>query len=142
MGVTVTDVAECYEMLQPTVSNIVKRITLRRNGILPNRRGRRNKLDLIAPKSLELILLQNRFLPLNTIAAIFNANSTISISPRGIRQYIHIIGFRNRAAINKPFIQEAKLLRRTAWALRHVIGICLCGHVLYFLMKLHLKYIR
>ena len=59
MGVTVTDVAKCYEMPQPTVSNIVKRIPMRRTGILPNRRGRRKKLDLIALKSLELILLQN-----------------------------------------------------------------------------------
>ncbi len=119
MGVTVTDVAKYNEMPQPTVSNIVKRVTLRRTGILPKRRGRRNKLDLIALKCLELILVQNRFLLLNTIAAIFNANSTISISPRRIRRYIHIIGFRNRAAIRKPFIREANLLRRTAWAFRH-----------------------
>ena len=34
MGVSVTDVAKYHEMRQPTVSNIVKRVTLRRNEIL------------------------------------------------------------------------------------------------------------
>ena len=74
---------------------------------------------LIALESLELILVLNRFLPLNTIAAIFNPNSTIFISPRRVCRYTHIIGFHNRVAVRKPFIREANLLRKTPWALRH-----------------------
>ena len=111
MGVSVTDVAKYYEMPQPTVSNIVKRVTLRRNGIFPKRRGRRNKLNCIALKRLELILVQNRFLPLTTIAAIFNANGSISISSRRLRRYITFLDF----VIKQPYVSllSAKL---TCWS--------------------------
>ncbi len=97
----------------------MKRVTRRRTGILQKRRGRRNKLDLIALNSLEPVLVRNRFRALNTIDFTFNPNSTISISPKQIRRYIHIIGFRNRVAVRKPFIREANLLKRTALAFRH-----------------------
>ena len=120
MGVRVVDVAKYYNMPRSTVSNIVKRVGLRRGGASIGRRGRPNKLDFAALKRLELTLVSNRFLPLHTIAAIFNGNGSVTISVRRLRRYIRLVGFRNRSAVRKPFIREANLLKRTAWAMRHV----------------------
>ena len=69
---------------------------------------------------LELTLVSNRFLPLHTIAAIFNANGSVTISVRRLRRYIRLVGIRNQSAIRKQFIREANLLKRSAWAMRDV----------------------
>ena len=119
MGTTVTTVAKYYDMPKSRVSNIVRRLESRAQGWIAKKRGRREKPDSDSLKKLESIVIANRFTPLRKIAAIFNAQGTISISTRRSRRYIQNIGFKNRVAVRKPFICSANLVERTHWALRH-----------------------
>lgn len=104
MGVRVGVVSKYFGVPQPTVSNIVKRVQIRREGYMPRLRGRPNKLTLCDVKRLEVTLANHRFLPLHTIVAIFNANGHITISERRLRRYIRLIVFNNRAGAREPFI--------------------------------------
>ena len=110
-----------YQMPRSTVSNIFKRYSTRFgvSGASIARRGRPKKLTTNDLIRLESILVHNRFLPLCTIKSLFNASGTVSVGMRTLRRYARIVGFRNCSAVRKPFIREANLAKRTAWAVRH-----------------------
>ena len=119
MGVSVKDVAKYFQMPRSTASNILRRISSRRSGIMPKACGRPNKLNFAALTRLEKTQVENRFLPLDKIVAIFNSEVSVSITRRSLQKYLRIIGYRNGAAVRKPFIRDANLMKRTEWALRH-----------------------
>ena len=108
-------IARYYRMPRPTVSNIVKRWGARFGSGCSSRPriGRPHKLGEANLRRLEIILVQKRFLPLLSITAIFNASGSVLVCARSVRRYAKLIGFRNRAAVRKPFIREANLVKRT-----------------------------
>ena len=119
MGVSVTHVAKYFEMPRSTASNILRWISLRRSGVMPKVRVRSNKINSHDLKRLEATIINNRFLPLHKIATVFNSESSISRTRRTLQKYVKIVGFKNGAAVRKPFIRDANLIKRTEWALRH-----------------------
>ena len=119
MSVSVKDVAKYFRMPRSTASNILRRISSRRSEIMPKARGRPNKLNFVALSRLEKTLVENRFLPLGKIVAIFNSEGSVSITRRSLQKYVRIIGYRNGPAVRKPLIRDANLMKRTEWALRH-----------------------
>ena len=113
MGVSVKEVTKYFQMPRSTASNIFRRISSRRSGIMPKARGRPNKLNFVTLTRLEKTKVENRFLPLDKIVAIFNSEGSVSITRRILQKCVRIIGYRNGAAVRKPFIRDANLRKRT-----------------------------
>ena len=119
MGVSVKDVAKYFQMPRSTASNILRRISSRRSGVMPKARVRPNKLNFVALTRLEKTLVENRFLPLGEIVAIFNSEGSVSITRLSLQNYVRIIEYRNGAAVRKRFIRDTNLVKRPEWALPH-----------------------
>ena len=106
-------------MPRSTASNIVRRISLRRSGIMPKERWSPNKINSHDLKRLETTITNNHYLPLHKIATIFDSEGPVSITHQTLQKCVKIIEFNNGAAVRKPFIRDANLMKRTEWALRH-----------------------
>ena len=114
--------AKYHNIPQPTISNIIRRIKANkiRTEVQKPKRGRPSKLDSLGIIRLEELLINNRFLPKHKILALFNENCSVNISMRTLQKFIAKIGFKAVVAIQKPYIRDANLVKRTSRALRHV----------------------
>ena len=113
MGVSICDVAKYYGMKNPTVSNILKRMSA---PVLPSntkpRRGRPLKLNFFAIARLEILILENRFMPIRRLCALFYQQGTVQIGVTQLRKYIKNLKFASRVAVTKPFLRHANILKR------------------------------
>ena len=70
------DIASFYGMNRTTVCNIVRRLSVT---TVPVKQGRPKKLNSFWLTKLEQLIVENRFMPCNLLAATFNMNGTVSI---------------------------------------------------------------
>ena len=103
-GASVKDVTKCLQIPRSTASNILRRTSLHRSGIMQKSR-RPNKLNFYALTRLEQTLVNNRFLHLDKFVAVFNYEGSVSIARRSLQKYVRIIGYCNGSVVRKQFLE-------------------------------------
>ena len=116
MGLCAQDIASFYGMNRTAVYNIVRRLSVT---TVPVKQGKPKKLNSFWVTKLEQLIVLNRFMPCHLLAVTFNLNGTVSIGVRTLQQYIHQLGFSSCHALEKPFLREQNVMKRTLWELVH-----------------------
>ena len=119
IGVRVKDIALYYNVEQPTISNIIRR--LRTSNIKPVKKnmGRKPKLSARGMRLLQQYVLNNKFDPLHTIAARFKDSTALNLCERTVRRYIRKLKMDCYIVVQRPFVSSKNTEARILWARTH-----------------------
>ena len=115
IGLRVKYIALYYNMKQPTVSNIVRR--LRRSNMKPVKKnmGPEPKLSARGMRLLQRYVLDNKFNLLRTMAVRFNDRTGLNMCKHTARRYISKLKMDCYIAVQQPFLSSKNIAARVLW---------------------------